>query len=41
MKEQFYRKGMKIGAEYNFSIFEGVYAAVTGPCLETLLNINT
>ena len=29
---------MRIGAEYNFRVFEGVYAAVTGPCLETLLN---
>lgn len=31
----FIDKAMRIGAEYNFRVFEGVYAAVTGPCLET------
>ena len=28
-------KALKIGVENGFRIFEGVYAAVTGPCLET------
>ena len=26
---------MQIGAENGYRVFEGVYAAVTGPCLET------
>ena len=28
-------KALKIGVDNGFRIFEGVYAAVTGPCLET------
>jgi purine-nucleoside phosphorylase len=28
-------RALRIGSEHNFRVFEGVYAAVTGPCLET------